>query len=205
LISRLVERGHPVKALARQPSAGKLPPGCEGVIGDALHGVSYATQVPPAHTFVHLVGVAHPSPAKAPDFLRIDLASVEQAVAAAVVSDIRHFVYVSVAHPAPVMEAYVAARQKAEEIIRGSGLNATFVRPWYVLGPGHRWPYILLPAYWVAGLIPGFRASASRLGMVTIGQMVAALVHAVEDPVDSIRVIDVPAIRAAATRLSPPL
>ena len=205
LVAALVERGHSVRALARPGSVAKLPRGCEPLVGDALHGLSYAAAITPAHTFIHLVGVSHPSPARAQDFLRVDLASVEAAVAAAMVANIRHFVYVSVAHPAPVMRAYVAARQRAEEIIRSSGMAATFVRPWYVLGPGHRWPYALLPMYWVLQLVPATRSGAERLGLVTIRQMTAALVHAVEDPVDGVRVIDVPAIRRAPDRLNPPL
>lgn len=201
LIAALLERGHEVRALARPGAERRLPAGARPVIGDALHGLSYASQVAPADTFVHLVGVSHPSPAKAQDFLRIDLASVEAAVPAAAVAGIRHFVYVSVAHPAPIMQAYVAARMRAEEIIRNSGLPATILRPWYVLGPGHRWPYALLPMYWMLQLLPASRESAARLGLVTWRQMVAALVHAVETPGDGFRVIDVPGLRAASKRL----
>lgn len=204
LVSALLARGHTVRALARPGSLGRLPPGCEPVTGDALHGLTWAGAIAPARTLVHLVGVPHPSPAKAQDFLRVDLASVDAAVAAAMVAGIHHFIYVSVAHPAPVMQAYVAARQRAEQIIRSSGMAATFLRPWYVLGPGHRWPAALLPMYWLLGMWPGTRESARRLGLVTIGQMIAALVHAVEDPVDGVRVIDVPAIRRAPSRLNPP-
>ena len=206
LVTTLIDRGHQVRALARPASVTRLPPRCEPVVGDALHGLSYASSIAPSHTFVHLVGVSHPGPAGGEDFLRVDLASVEAAVAAAMVANIRHFIYVSVAHPAPVMKAYLAARTRAEEIIRASGMAATFVRPWYVLGPGHQWPRVLAPVYWILRLIPGTRAGSERLGLVTIRQMVAALVHAVEDPVDGgLRVIDVPAIRAAPTRLNPPI
>jgi len=55
--------------------------------------------------------------------------------------------YVSVAHPAPVMNAYIEPRMEVEAAIRAAGLNATILRPWYVLGPRHRWPYVLLPFY----------------------------------------------------------
>ena len=195
LVHTLLDRGHGVRALSRPESVSKLPKGCESVIGDALHGLSYATRIQPADTFVHLVGVSHPAPSKAQEFLRVDLASVEAAVPAAVVAGIRHFVYVSVAHPAPVMKAYVAARMRAEEIIRASGLSATFIRPWYVLGPGHRWPYAMIPLYWVMRMLPATREGALRLGLVTLDQMIATLVHAVEDPCDAIRAIDVPGIQ----------
>jgi len=33
------------------------------------------------------------------------------------------------------------------------------VRPWYVLGPGHWWPYALVPFYWIAELLPPARES----------------------------------------------
>jgi hypothetical protein len=74
-------------------------------------------------------------------------------------------------------------------------MNATILRPWYVLGPGHRWPYLLLPGYWVAELLPWTRDGARRLGLVTLKQMVAALVRVVEDPCAGVRVWEVPAIR----------
>ena len=167
------------------------------VVGDALHGLSYAAQVAPADTFVHLVGVSHPSPAKAEQFLTIDLASVAAAVPAAVTAGVKHFVYVSVAQPAPAMKAYVAARVRGEQLIRESGLSATFIRPWYVLGPGHWWPVLLLPGYWLAELIPSTRGRAKRIGLVSRPQMVRALVHAVEQPVSGVRVLDVSDIRRA--------
>ena len=191
----LVARGHRVRALVRPASERKLPAGCEPVVGDALHGLSYATHAAPADTFVHLVGVSHPGPSKAREFLRVDLASVVAAVPAALTAGIAHFVYVSVAHPAPAMKAYVAARIRAEEIIRESGMGATVLRPWYVLGPGHRWPALLLPLYWLAGFVPATRDGARRLGLVTLPQMLTALLHAVETPVAGLRVIDVPQIR----------
>ncbi len=197
LISALTERGHDVRALVRSGSEGRLPAGATPVIGDALHGLSYAAEISPADTFVHLVGVPHPGPTKEQDFLRIDLASVVAAVPAAVTAGIRHFVYLSVARPAPVMRAYVAARMRGEALLRESGLGTTVLRPWYVIGPGHWWPALLWPGYWFGEHLPGTRDSARRLGLVTIHQMIRALVHSVEQPVDGFRVLDVPAIRAA--------
>jgi len=197
LIPQLVARGHRVRALVRSSSAANLPAGCAMVVGDALDAASYSAVVPPAETFVHLVGVAHPSPAKAEQFRSVDLASVRAAGAAAVAAGVRHFIYVSVAHPAPAMKAYIAVRSEGEELIRASGLSATILRPWYVLGPGHRWPVILQPFYWLAEQLPGTRESARRLGLVTIDQMLAALVQAVENPPDGVRLVEVPQIRAA--------
>jgi uncharacterized protein YbjT (DUF2867 family) len=115
-------------------------------------------------------------------------------------SRIKHFVFVSVAHPAPAMKAYIAVREECEQHIRESGLNATILRPWYVLGPGHRWPYVLLPMYWLMERIPSKRESALRLGLVTLEQMLNTLVAAVENPAEGIKVLSVTDIRQSQKR-----
>jgi len=195
LIPALLDRGHEVRTLVRPGSEGKLTAGCPLVFGDALEAASYAGQVPPADTFVQLVGYPKPDPRKAQQFHDVDLKSGLAGVAAATQAGIRHFIYVSVAHPAPIMQVYIQPRMEVEEAIRAGGLNATILRPWYVLGPGHRWPYVLLPAYWVMALIPSKRDTARRLGLVTIKRMINALVEAVENPCQGIRVVEVPEIR----------
>jgi nucleoside-diphosphate-sugar epimerase len=199
LIAALAARGHDVRALVRPASRQRLPPGCEAVLGDALDHASFAGRVAPADTFVHLVGVAHPSPSKARQFETIDLAAIRASVAASVAAGIEHFVYVSAAQPAPVMRAYVAARAAGEASLRASSLPATILRPWYVLGPGHRWPALLLPLYWLLERLPRTRATAHRLGLVRLEEMVRSLVHAVEHPPSGVRVVEVPEIRAAAS------
>jgi uncharacterized protein YbjT (DUF2867 family) len=195
LIPLLVERGHEIKALVRQGSERKLPAGTTPVLADALQMDSYTEQVRGADTFIHLIGVPHPSPAKAKEFRAIDLVSAQVAVKAAHTAEVSHFIYLSVAQPAAMMQAFIAVRSEGEKMIRESGMRATFVRPWYVLGPGHRWAYVLLPFYWVCERLPATRESARRLGLVTIAQMLDALVWAVENPAEGVRILDVPRIR----------
>jgi len=197
LIALLVERGHKVRALVRPGSEEKLPSGCIPVKGDALDSATYVDQIPPADTFVQLVGVAHPSPRKAAQFREIDLRAGLGAVEAAHRAGIRHFVYLSVGQPAPIMKDYIAVRAECETAIRSAGLNATILRPWYVLGPGHRWPYLLVPVYKLAELFPQTREGALRLGLVTIDQMVTALTSAVEHPGCGTRIMSAPEIRTA--------
>ena len=110
----LVKRGHQVKALVREGSESKLPLGAISVLGDALKMDSYTDDVRSADTFVHLIGVPHPSPAKAAQFRAIDLPSIQVAVKAARDAEVRHFVYLSVAQPAPMMEAFIAVRAEGE-------------------------------------------------------------------------------------------
>ena len=199
LVERLLARGHDVRALVRPGSAGRLPPDAQAIAGDALDARSVAAALQPGDTLVHLVGTPHPNPAKAAAFERVDLASIRASVAAASGVGVAHLVYVSVAQPAPVMKAYVAVRARGESLIADARLTATIVRPWYVLGPGHRWPLLLLPIYKLASLVPGTRERAERLGLVTLDAMVRALTRAVETPPEpgTRRIVDVPAIRTA--------
>jgi len=154
-----------------------------------------------ADTFIHLIGVPHPSPAKAKQFRDVDLVSTKVAVKAACDAAIRHFVYLSVAQPAPVMKAFIKVRHEGEQMIRASGMSATFVRPWYVLGPGHWWPYAIWPIYSILERLPTTRESARRLGLITIGQMLNALIWAIENPPSGIQIVDVPRIRELAATL----
>jgi hypothetical protein len=68
------------------------------------------------------------------------------------------------------------------------------------LGPGHRWPYLLLPFYKVCEGLPFTRAAALRLGLVTLDQLILALVEAVESPVQGARIVGVPEIRSAGLK-----
>lgn len=202
LIPVLIERGHRVRALVRPGSQGTVPLGCEVVTGNALDANTYRQLIRPCDTFIHLVGVPHPSPSKAAEFRAVDLVSGREAIGAAAELGIHHFVYLSVAHPAPMMKAYIAVRSECEQMIRDRHLNATILRPWYVLGPGHRWPYLLLPFYKALEWLPVTRAGALRLGLVTLQEMILALVEAVEAPVQGTRVMGVPEIRAARLNLA---
>ena len=195
LIPLLTTRGHAVTAVVRAGSEKKLPNNVTAVSADPLQEGSYTEAIRGCDTFIHLIGVPHPSPAKAAQFRAIDLPSVEVAVKAAREASVRHFIYLSVAQPASMMQAFIAVRAKGEALIRASGMRATFVRPWYVLGPGHWWPYALVPFYWVAELFPPTRESARRLGLITISQMLKVLVWAVENLPEDVRVLDVPKIR----------
>ncbi len=196
LIPRLAAQGHDVVALVRPGSEHKLPAACTPVVGDAVDGASYEQHLAGCDTFIQLVGVAHPSPAKAKEFVAIDQRSGIEAIRAAKRAGIAHFIYVSVAHPAPAMHAYIASRSACGAELEASGLNATILRPWYVLGPGHRWPYVLIPFYWLAERISSTRESARRLGLVTVEQMLRTLAEAVDHPPSGVSVIEVPAIRA---------
>jgi uncharacterized protein YbjT (DUF2867 family) len=135
--------------------------------------------------------VPHPSPAKAREFREIDLVAVRESVRAAAGTPLRHFIYLSVAQPSPVMKDYIAVRMEGERLLRESGMNATFVRPFYVLGPGHWWPYAFLPLFWLF--------ADPRLYPVKLAGVVRAIADAVDRGADGVRIIEAPEIRAAGS------
>ena len=94
------------------------------------------------------------------------------------------------------MREYIAVRQQGEALIQANGITATILRPWYVLGPGHRWPYALLPVYAILRRLPATRQGAERLGLLTRSTMIAALARAIEaPPTGGVRILEVPDIR----------
>jgi nucleoside-diphosphate-sugar epimerase len=195
LTAALLQRGHRVHSLVRS-SARPVAGVC--VTGNALDATSYQDHIAPCDTLVHLVGVPHPAPWKARQFRAVDLVSAQAAIAAARAARVRHFVYVSVAQPAPVMRAYLAVRAEVERQLARESMAVTVLRPWYVLGPGHRWACIMQPAYAFMERIAATREMAQRLGLLRLDQMVTAMVWTMEHPAPGMRVFDVPGIRKLA-------
>ena len=195
LVDRLLARGHHVRAAVRDARTLEPRPNLELIPCDVFNPADVANAADRCSTLVHLIGTRKPAPWKALQFEAVDLASARSAAMGAAMARVGHIVYMSVARPAPVMRAYQSARAAAEAAFAATGIALTVLRPWYVLGPAHRWPLVLIPAYKLLERIPATRASAQRLGLVTVEQMLAALVHAVETPPIRARVIEVPEIR----------
>lgn len=195
-IPELIKNGYELNALIRKGSEDKLPGNCNIITGNALDNITYEKSVFGCDTFIHLIGVHHPGPGKKDAFKKIDLVSIEQAVPAALNAGVKHFIYLSVAHPAPVMKDFIEVRTKGEELILQSGMKASFIRPWYVLGPGHYWAYVLIPFYELFKILPSTRETAIRLGLVKIDQMIKCITYAVRNLPESVRIYDVKDISA---------
>jgi nucleoside-diphosphate-sugar epimerase len=196
-IKALLDDGnYHIKTVTRKGSENKLPEGCEIIYADALDADTYKNSISPATIFVHLIGVAHPSPAKADQFKKIDLVSVQQAAKAAATAGIKHFIYLSVAmYPTKIMKDYQAVRAEGESILLQQNFVCSFIRPWYVLGPGHWWPLLLKPFYWFAKFIPSKREAAKELSTVTIKQIITTLLFAIKNQPPGNNVYDVAKIK----------
>lgn len=195
LIPLLFNSGFEVTALVRKGSEQKPDKRSRVVIGDALDSGSYRHFVEEGSTFIHLVGVAHPEPGKEKEFQEIDKVSIEEAVKAAKSAGVSQFIYLSVAEPAPVMKQFIEVRKYGERLLTDSALNAVFIKPWYVLGPGHYWPYMLLPLYWLIMIIPPISKTARRLYPVKLKNVLNAIISSVKNPVKGIKSISTKELR----------
>jgi uncharacterized protein YbjT (DUF2867 family) len=159
----------------------------EVIVGNPFDAKTFTKSIPAGSIFVQLLGVSHPSPKKADLFKEIDLKSVKASADAASEAGVSHFIYVSVAQsPSKIMKEYQDVRRQGERYCLDKNLSCTFIRPWYVLGPGHWWPIVLLPVYAIAELVPSLRPKARSKALVTIRQMLRTLVNAIERPSSSI-------------------
>ena len=190
-------KGYAVHALVRRGSEGRLAPAASPVVGDTLddaHAMPLRFRL--RATLVHLVGTPHPNPAKAAEFRRVDLVSIRAATVAAQSAGVHHLVYVSVAHPAPVMREYIAVRQEGEDLVRATGIPATIVRPWYVLGPGHWWPVCVAAVLCPAAATTRYTGKRRAAGPGDTSPDGRRSTRAVETPPTAgVRIVEVPEIR----------
>lgn len=196
LIHLLLGKGYSVKALVRNGSEAKLPAGTTAVVADAFDAKTFEDEIPKNSIFVQLLGVPHPGPKKKDLFKTIDLASARASAIAAKHAGATHFVYVSVAQtPTKIMQDYQQCRAAGEEAIISAGLSSTFIRPWYVIGPKHYWPLFLQPLFKILEAIPSTSQKAKALRLVYLPQMLKALLYAIENPVQGIRILEIADIR----------
>ncbi|HEY2720077.1 MAG TPA: NAD(P)H-binding protein [Chitinophagaceae bacterium] len=182
LAKKLLGKNYRVIVLVRKGSENKVPKGTEVIVGNPFDARTFAEHIPFQSIFVQLLGVPHPSPKKANLFKEIDLKSVKASADTALQACVSHFIYISVAmSPSNIMKVYQEVRKEGENYCLSRDLNCSFIRPWYVVGPGHWWPVLLLPFYGIAELIPSWRSKARSKALVSIRQILKALTRAIKE------------------------
>lgn len=169
LKKQLLHRGNRVIGLVRKGSEQKLVGGAIAVTANPFDSTSFESSIPKDSVFIRLPGVSHPSPTKTKQFEDVDLKSVMSSVDGAVNSGVAHLIYVSVAMaPSNLMASYHQIRKNGETYCKTKGLKCTFIRPRYLVNPGHYWSVLLLPLYGIAKIIPVWRQKARGMALVTI-------------------------------------
>jgi nucleoside-diphosphate-sugar epimerase len=135
LLKLALREGHSVRALTRRPQ-----PSAEGIAwieGRLEQPASLRRLVENSDAVIHVAGVI-----SAPDRRAFEAGNVDGTLAmlaAATAAGTRRFVHVSsLAAREPGLSLYGESKARAEELVRGSGLDWAIVRPPAVYGPGDR-------------------------------------------------------------------
>lgn len=182
LVARLRQDGHRITVLTRATAAhrGALPvdvPLLEGDVADAgflRHAFADADAV------VNLVGILNESGDDGSGFERVFVGIAEAVIAAMQAAGIRRLLQMSALNAGHGDSHYLQARGRAEQRVRGSGLDWTLFRPSVIAGPGDglfcRFDALLR----LAPVLPIGRADA-RFQPVWIGDVVEAYARALGD------------------------
>lgn len=138
VVAALLERGHSVRALARNPekAAAVLPAG-EGLTvhaGDASEGEGLEEWAARADALVNTIGIIREAP-EGQTFARVHVGVTRNLVKAAVGGGVRHYVQISALGVTDEADtAYARSKFEAEMLVRGSGLEWTILRPSMIHG-----------------------------------------------------------------------
>ena len=143
LTKALVAKGYAIRCLARNPAKlADLPAaGCEIVQGDIadLSSVQRATaSVEAVYISIHTLSPQQTSSAR-PRFMEIEKNGVHNVITACRSSGVRRVVYLTSLGISPDEKSeWLRERWNAEQLLLGSGLDATVIQPGYIVGVGGR-------------------------------------------------------------------
>lgn len=190
VVRALLDHGIQVTVIMRPGTEHRTPPGTTPLVADPLDHSTFVDAIRGFDAFIQLIGTPSPNPAKVEEFRRIDGGAGKEGALACTAAGIGQYIYLSVPLDLPIMTSYVAVRAEVEALIRELGLHATIIRPFYVLGPGRRWPYLVMPLLWLSRIVPGLAQRTRSMIFNTRDQVVHAIVHAVLHPPTGVDVID---------------
>ncbi len=179
LCAELIERGHGVTALGRDPDEASLPAGVEAAMGDVTAYDSIVEPVAHSDAVVNLVALSplfEPPGSLSHD--AVHLGGTRNLVRAAEGADVDRFVQMSALGADPDgPTAYIRAKGHAEDVVRGSALAWTIFRPSVVFGDGGEFvPFARkLSTPYVTGLPGGGR---TRFQPIHVGDLVPMLADA---------------------------
>ena len=167
---RLIETGGQVRVYIRRDEPSYRSRGVKVAIGDADHEGRLESALEQVHTLVHLVGGPLPDRGVTVEWLNLD--TIQVALRAAVNAEVRRVLFCSPVGADPAAtHPYLAAAGRAEEAVRGSGLEHAILRCAPVLGPGSALAMLLERG------VPSRRRSA-KLNPVAVADVAAALASA---------------------------
>ncbi len=141
LAQALLAEGYTVRSLARTPAKVQdlAALGCEiiqGDISDATSMMQALESVEAAYISIHTLSPQQTSSA-GQGFMDVEMRGLENIVAACRANKVRRLIYLTFLGAAPeAPSAWIRERWKAEQLLLGSGLEVTIIRPGQIVGLG---------------------------------------------------------------------
>lgn len=155
VVASLLERGWGVRALVRSraKAAQVLPKSdrLDVLVGDVLDSSACAALVSGADACVHLVGIIREQGRQT--FERMHVVATENVVRACRSAGVHRYVHMSALGASPLgRAAYQRTKFAGEEVVRGSGLDWTIMRPGLIHGADGE--FTKMAAAWARGTAP---------------------------------------------------
>jgi uncharacterized protein YbjT (DUF2867 family) len=183
LCGELLERGHDVTALARDPDPAVLPDGTDSVVGDVTAYESIESAFEGRDAVYNLVAL---SPLFEPSggnemHDRVHRQGTEHCLRAAAAGGVDRFVQLSALGADPAGEThYIRAKGRAETSVRESDLDWTIVRPSVVFGDGGEFlPFTRKLTPPVLAPLPG--GGKTRFQPIHVDDLVPVLADVLDD------------------------
>jgi len=177
LIRRMRHDGLAVRAVVRDPAKAQALKelGVEIAQGELSDKTSLEKAVAGVERVVHLVGIIQEAPGVT--FQSVHVEGTRNLLEAAKKSGVRHFIYQSaVGARAGAPSEYHKTKWQAEELVRGSGISYTVLRPSLIYGPGDQFTLRLAAVIRRSPVLPVLGTGKSRVQPLFIDDMVSCLV-----------------------------
>lgn len=162
LIEALRGSGHSVRALVHRRTT--FHSEVEQVEGDVTRRETFENSVSGCDAVINLVGIIREVPARGVTFERLHVQATANMVAAAAGNGVRRYLQMSALGTRPdAVSAYHKTKWRAEELVRGSGLEWTIFRPSMIFGPQDGFINMLAAQLRLAPLMPVIGSGSYRL------------------------------------------
>jgi len=158
----LLSRGHQLRLLVHR--RGAAVHGAEQVEGDVTRLESFEKSVEGCDGMINLVGIIREFPASGVTFQHLHVQATANMLAAARKAGVRRYLQMSALGTRPdAVSAYHRTKHQAEELVRGSGLDWTILRPSLIYGPGDAFINMLADQLRMAPVMPVMGSGDYRL------------------------------------------
>ena len=178
----LRERGHELRLLVHR-RRGEAESGVEYIEGDVTRLESFAVGMSRCDAVINLVGIIREFPSRGVTFEKLHVQATANLLEAARRNGVSRYVQMSALGSRPTaVSAYHQTKWRAEESVRGSGLDWTIFRPSLIFGPHDAFINILAAQLRLAPVMPVIGSGSYRLQPIHADDVARCFARALEMP-----------------------